>query len=196
MSDFSLTKQSPLTGYHKDFGTVTLTELSDLAVVFIATPMGGTDELARAVASAFGVALPCPGISSYSEEGRARLLGLQHDQMFVLFEHEGDQAVAAIAEKLGDAGYYTDQSDSWAMLRIAGPGSRAALERICMLDLSSDAFSVGAVARTNMEHLSVMILRDGADSFVLMSPRSSANSFLHAVNTSIVYTTSGVTRSS
>ena len=105
-----------------------------------------------------------------------------------VLEHEGDDAVAVVIEKLGTAGYYTDQSDSWVMLQIAGPGSRAALERICMLDLHSDAFPVDTVARTTMEHLGVMVLRDGEDSFLLMSARSSARSFLHAVETSIGYT--------
>jgi heterotetrameric sarcosine oxidase gamma subunit len=189
VSDFTLTAQSPLGGYKKDFEGVTLTELTDLAVVSIATPMGGRDALASAVDSAFGAALPNIGHSSHTEDGNTRFLGLQRDQMFLLFEHEGDGALAVIADKLGEVGYYTDQSDTWAILRMAGPGSRTALERICMLDLSPDVFAVGAVARSTMEHLGVMILRDDTDSFLLMSSRSSARSFLHAIETSIDYTT-------
>ena len=188
MSDLTLTAQSPLGGYKNDFDSVTLTELTELAVVSIATPSDARDELAKAVDSAFGTALPDIGYSSHTEDGNTRLLGLQRDQMFLLFEHEGNDALTVVTNKLGEVGYYTDQSDTWAILRMTGPGSRTALERICMLDLSPDAFSVGAVARTTMEHLGVIILRDDEDSFLLMSARSSANSFVHAIETSIAYT--------
>jgi sarcosine oxidase subunit gamma len=59
------------------------------------------------------------------------------------------------------------------------------LERICPIDLHPQAFAVGAVARTLMDHLNVIILREGGDTFLLMSARSSARSFWHAVETSI-----------
>ena len=68
---------------------------------------------------------------------------------------------------------------------MSGTGVRVALERICPLDLDDQAFPEGRVARTAMEHLSVIILRDGPDSFLLMSPRSSARSFRHAVELSV-----------
>ena len=56
-----------------------------------------------------------------------------------------------------------------------------------MLDLDDVPPSRKARWRApSMEHLSVIILRDGADSFLLMSPRSSARSFLHAVELSVV----------
>ena len=188
MSDFTLTAQSPLGGYTAEFDGVSLTELTDLALISIATPMGGGDNLAKSVTEAFGIALPSIGSSTISDNSKTRLLGLQREQQFLVLKHEGDNALATVAEKLGTTGYYTDQSDSWVILKIAGPGSRAALERICMLDLHSDVFAVDAVARTTMEHLSVMILREGENSFLLMSARSSARSFLHAIETSIAYT--------
>jgi sarcosine oxidase subunit gamma len=187
--DFSLKPLSPLAGYDRQFDGVTLQELTGLSLVSIAVPMGGRDELARTTESVFGVTLPDVGSSIYSEAGRIRLLGLQREQLFLSIEYQGDDAVALIKGKLGGAGYYTDQSDSWAMLRIAGHGCRRALNRICMLDLDPDSFVVGAVSRTTMEHLGVIILRDGPDSFLLLSPRSSADSFLHALETSVSNTT-------
>jgi sarcosine oxidase subunit gamma len=186
--DNSLKPQSALAGYDRQFDGVTLQELTGLSLVSIAVPMGGRDELARATESVFGVTLPDAGSSIYSEAGRIRLLGLQRDQLFLAIEYQGDDAVALTRGKLGNAGYYTDQSDSWAMLRIAGPGCRRALNRICMLNLDSNTFAIGTVSRTTMEHLAVIILRDGPDSFLLLSPRSSARSFLHAVERSIINT--------
>ena len=87
--------------------------------------------------------------------------------------------------KIADTAYLTDQSDSFAIVRIKGARSRDALERICPIDLHLDEFSVGTVTRTLMEHLGVIILREDEDAFMLMSARSSARTFWHAVQTSI-----------
>ena len=183
MADMTLTARPPLGGFAHDFGEANLAEITDHALVSLATPNGGEKALDATLKKAFKCALPAPGQSTAS--GKMRVLGLQRDQVFLFFAHDGDRAMEAVAGKLGEAGYYTDQSDSWVMLRLAGPMSRSALERICPLDLHPDVFTVGTVSRTVMEHLGTIILRDGEDSFVLMSARSSAKSFLHAVETSI-----------
>ncbi|MHA1553771.1 MAG: sarcosine oxidase subunit gamma [Alphaproteobacteria bacterium] len=186
MSDLSLTAQSPLAGYHREFERVQLFEAPDLALVSIATPQGGNEALATAVASAFGASLPTVGQSTVSSDGAIRFMGLQPDQMFALFEHVGDGAEQVIAHRIGATGYTTDQSDGWAALRLTGEAAREALARICMLDLHPDAFAINDVTRTAMEHLGTIICRDGDDSFLLLSARSSARSFLHAVETSII----------
>ena len=102
-----------------------------------------------------------------------------------MFDHPGDHAARVISNQLGEAGYYTDQTDSWVTLRVSGAKSRTALERICPIDLDPKAFSPGAVTRTVMEHHGAIILRDGQNSFVLLSARSSACSFLRAVERSV-----------
>ena len=189
MADFALTARSPLDGYERSFGTVTLAEVTGLSLVSAAVPQGGDDAFAAALAAGLGTARPATGDSTPGDRYGARLLGMQPDQLFILFEApDPDRPALTVAEALGPAAYVTDQSDSWAMLRIAGAGVRAALERICMLDLDDAAFPEGRVARTVMEHLAVIILRDGPDSFLLMSPRSSARSFLHAVEVSVANT--------
>ena len=189
MAELALTARSPLDGYERSFGTVTLAEVTGLSLVSAAVPHGGDDTLAAALAAGLGAARPATGDSAPGDRYGARLLGMQPDQLFILFEApDPDRPAESVAEALGPAAYVTDQSDSWAMLRIAGAGVRAALERICMLDLDDAAFPEGRVARTVMEHLAVIILRDGPDSFLLMSPRSSARSFLHAVEVSIANT--------
>lgn len=206
MADFALAARAPLGGYARSFGAISLAEVAGLALVSAAVPQGGDDAFAKALAAGFGAARPATGASTLGDSTLgasipgdsisgdsipgdrvgARILGMQPDQLFILFEPpDPDRAAATVAAALGPAGYVTDQSDSWAMLRIAGAGVRAALERICMLDLDDAAFPEGRVARTVMEHLAVIILRDGPDSFLLMSPRSSARSFLHAVELSI-----------
>ncbi|MDA4844472.1 sarcosine oxidase subunit gamma [Hoeflea poritis] len=179
-----LAPSSPLNGFRQEFDRLEITEITDLALVSIASPQGREAELASAVSGAYGIALPPVGSSVEADAGEPRFLGLQPGQCFALFERQDEGPVDIIARKLSDAGYYTDQSDSWAVLRVSGTRCREALERICPLDLHPQTFVTGAVARTVMEHLGVIIFRDGEDSFLLLSARSSAPSFLHAVVTS------------
>ena len=187
MADPVLVSRPPLDGYERTTGTVGVAEVTGLALVSAAVPRGGDAAFSAALADGFGAARPATGDSTRGDRHAARVLGMQPDQMFILFEApDPDRAAETVAATLGSAAYVTDQSDSWAMLRIAGSRVRAALERICPLDLHEEAFPEGRVARTVMEHLAVIILRDGADSFLMMSPRSSARSFLHAVELSVV----------
>ena len=182
MVDFSLTATSPLGGFSREFDGIQLDEVTGRAIVSIATPLDGDRGLDKALSSALGTSIP--DVGSAAASGTTHLLRLAPDQSFVIFDMPQDTPVAHMAGLLGDAGYYTDQSDSWAILSVKGTSARTALERICPLDLYDEAFPIGMVARTNMEHLAVIILRDGPDSFLMMSPTSSAASFCHAVETS------------
>ena len=185
MSEPALAPRSSLGGYQRMVGTVAIAEVAGLALVSAAVPQGGDAAFSAALAEGFGAARPAPGDSTRGDRLAARVLGMQPDQLFILFEApDPDRATETVAAALGSAAYLTDQSDSWAMLRVSGTGVRAALERICSLDLADEAFPEGRVARTVMEHLAVIVLRDGGDSFLLMSPRSSARSFLGAVELS------------
>ena len=187
MANAALVPRSPLGGYRRTIGGIALAEPAGLALVSAAVPQGGDGDFATALAEGLGAVRPATGDSTPGDRHAARILGMQPDQLFILFEPpDPDRAAGTVAAALGSAAYITDQSDSWAMLTIAGPGVRAALERICPLDLADDIFPAGRVARTVMEYLAVIVLRDGADSFLLMSPRSSARSFLHAVELSVM----------
>jgi sarcosine oxidase subunit gamma len=178
-----LTARSALGGFSRQFDGLTITEVANRAIVSIACPMDGDKALAEAVKKAFGCALPPVGQST-SGKGGVRFIGTQPGQWFAMFEFAGDDAVGEIAGKLGGKAYFTDQSDAWVMLSVSGVNCRSALERICMIDLAPESFAEGAATRTTMEHLGTLIVRDGADSFLLASARSSAKSFLHAVETS------------
>ena len=185
MSDITLTASHALDGYHKEFNGVTLSEVTDQAIVSLAVPNGGEEKLAAAFSGAYGIDLPQVGQSTTTADRKIRVLGMQRDQLFLLLDYDGDRAVSVVEDKLADAGYYTDQSDSWVCLRMSGAKCRPVLERVCMIDLDPAVFGKGACARTTMEHLGAIIVRDGEDSFLLFSPRSSAKSFLHAIETSI-----------
>ena len=178
-----LTAQTPLDGVRLEVGGTILEEVSDLAICSLAIPLDGDKDFTRALKAAFGLSVPA--VDRSVARGETRLLGLQQGQFFLLFPDEGSDPVSEIRAQLGETAYMTDQSDGWVLLRLSGPLCLAALARICPLDLDPAVFPPDAVARTLMEHLGVVILREAEASFLLMSARSSASSFLHAVETSL-----------
>ncbi|MEM9813638.1 MAG: hypothetical protein AAF913_13310, partial [Pseudomonadota bacterium] len=97
-------------------------------------------------------------------------------------EWEGEVAAA-----LDGKGYVTDQTHAWAILEVRGPGIQAAFERLVPLDLDPEMFPPGAAARTALEHMAAIVLRREAERFLLLSASSSAQSFLHAVTTTLTW---------
>ncbi|RMD94036.1 MAG: sarcosine oxidase subunit gamma [Alphaproteobacteria bacterium] len=194
MAETAFHSRSPLGGHAQSFGPVRLSEVEPLGVVALAIPLGGEAALGEAVRAAWGIALPAPGFSETGADG-LRLVRSAPDQLLALVESAqgGRPALHRIlAGELNETALATEQTDAWVALRLAGEGAvlRECLARIITLDLHPDAFAVGSAVRTRMEHLAGLVIReegDGAsDSFLLLSARSSALSFLHAVETSIV----------
>ena len=187
MVEFSLTAE-PFTGYFDQTSkNVKLREIFDMAVVSLAIPLGETLIAEKTLKSAFGMAIPDIGLSFLSNKKNVRIVRLSIDQAFVIFPRALHETGAAhyITDIVKGKFYVTDQSDVWVMFEISGKGVRRALERICTLNLGPTAFEINAAARTSMEYLGTIIIRNDKDSFLLMSASSSANSFLNAVEKSI-----------
>lgn len=184
VSDFTLTPASPLNGFAKRYGDTRISEHAGLDIVSIATPNNGHETLDALLLQKVGAGLPEAGRISRADD-TSMLLGLQSDQCFLVSESQRLQPADELKQLLGSAAYLSDQSDSWAVLEVSGPQSLKALERICPINISANVFDEHAVARTSMEHLSVIIHRHSDDGYRLYSPRSSANSFLHAVTESL-----------
>ncbi len=185
MPDMILKARPALDGYSESFDGVELHEAVGLAIVSMALPLGNEDAAKKAIKAAYAADLPAVGKSVLSKDKMVRLAMLGQDQAFAIFKHDGPDARSLVAGKIRDAAYTTDQTDVWVGLVISGPRARAALERICPLDLDPGIFATNDVARTNMEHLGTLIVRVCEDTFLMMSASSSAGSFLHAVETSI-----------
>ena len=187
----SLAPLKPLTAldhFSEEMHGISVSEVTDQAIVSMAIPKAKNDAFNKAVKKSFKVERPEIGQFTQSKTNNARFLGLQQDQMFVLFDYEGDRAVEEISTKINSTdqlAYLSDQSDSWVTLRISGDNCLDALERICPLDIHPSAFTVGSVARTSMEHMATIIIHESEGSYLLLSLRSFALSFLHAVTTSI-----------
>ena len=184
MPEYELTANRPLAGFRKAFDELRLESPETLGLISVAPPLGGEQVLADALSSSYSCSWPATGQSSQSNVDGMALLGLARDQAFLLFD-ESKTTAKSISATIGDSAYLTDQSDSWAMLKIAGQLTHSVLERTCPVDLDETAFSVGAVTRTQMEHLAVIVFREAPDEFLLLSPASSASSFLHMIQTSV-----------
>ena len=184
MADYSLVSAPPLAGTDLKFGDSRVSAPADLAIVSFALPMGGEGPAKTALKSAYGVAVPEVGQSALSKDGKARLVRASTEQGFVIFTHPTPDAESVVSKAIKGKAYTTDQTDVWCGLEVSGASFRVALERICPIDIDPDAFAEGAAARTTMEHLGTLIIRTHGDTFLLLSASSSAQSFLHAVETS------------
>ncbi len=184
-ASFKLTAEPALQNFTLDYKGVSVREVTHRALVSLAIPNDARESVEQAFLSAFKANIPAVGQSKYSEVDNTQILAMQTEQYFILFDYKDDQAVEYLKTKINDVSYLCDQSDSWVMLNVSGELSRTALERICPIDLHPESFPEGSVSRTAMEHLAVIIFHQQENNFLLMSPRSSARSFLHAITQSI-----------
>jgi len=76
----------------------------------------------------------------------------------------------------------TDQSGGWAALRVAGAGAAQALMRLIPLDL--DAMTPGQAARTPLNHMQMVLMRDD-QGFLLLVFRSMARTAWHEIETAM-----------
>lgn len=181
----SLTALPALGGHDETFGEVRIEERTGLGIVGAAVPLGEEKPFAAALRKGYGLDLPEVGHSDEANGIRAAML--QPGQLWIIVPDGADDAFAAARAAFEEKAWLVDQSDAWAALRVSGSQAAVhrALERICMLDLAT--FADGAVTRTSMEHLGVVLLREGG-AYTLMSARSSAMSLLHALTLSARHT--------
>lgn len=178
-----LSPTSPLNGYDQTLGDMRLRELTELDLTALAIPQNGMTKLKTAIKSAIGLSMPNAMKSTVNSN--ARLLMTQPDQLFAITIRRNSKI--SIGQAVGDTAYVTDQTDAWVVLELSGKSARAALERICQIDLHPDTFKKNQMARTTLEHMGAIVIRTDKDTFLLMSASSSAKSFLHAVEQSAVH---------
>jgi len=184
VSDYELLPESPLGGVEIELDGFNITEVTDKSLVMVALPREKFKDVESSIDKSCGLKLPEMECSTESKDSSITLWRLQKNQVLAYFTYEGNDAESHLSSRLSAPAYYTDQSDTWAMIRVNGNRSREVLERICPIDLSPEVFSVGSVSRTVMEHIGTIIFRDGDDSYVLLTMRSFGRSMLHAIEVS------------
>ena len=184
VSDYELLPESPLGDVEIEMDGFNIAEVTDKSLVMVALPREKFSEVESLIDKSCGLKLPEMECSTHSKDSSITLWRLQKNQVLAYFTYEGNDAEAHLSSRLSAPAYYTDQSDTWAMIRVSGQRTRAVLERICPIDISPEAFPVGGVSRTIMEHIGTIIFRDGDDSYVLLTMRSFGRSMLHAIEVS------------
>ena len=186
MADFSLKAAPVLGGLDLNIGQCKLVERTDIALISAAVPLDGRTALEARLKTEWNLDTPSPATSTHA--GPMRAIPMTADQMMLAFEPGPTLTEASVHAALDSDAYTTTQTDAWVILELSGAGATTALERICPVELDAEAFPVNGAARTTIEHLGVLIVRLGTDCFLLLSARSSAQSFLHAVEISCDWT--------
>lgn len=186
MSNYILEKQSPLDGFEKKYEGFKLAEIKDKSLVMIAIPENKKTQIASAIKDSSGLTIPEMTKSTKSSDGTITLWRLQKNQVFAYYDYENHNAEESIKERLkAEDAYYTDQSDTWAIIHLSGQRSNEALERICPINLDPKVFTKGNVVRTSMEHIASIVYKEDENSYLILVMRSFAKSMLHALEVSI-----------
>lgn len=169
-----LIAKSPLSGFEPvSAGGMVLTE-ADLGPLVLLAPWNGRAGEAAALLGLEG--LPPPNrIAALPGGGRIAFWGRG---AWLLIGAGPPEAVAAHAA-------VTDLSDGWACLRLEGPGAAEALARLVPIDLRPAAFGEGAMARTQLFHMTCGLLRAGPEAFEILVFRSMARTAWHDLSVAL-----------
>lgn len=137
----------------------------------------------RKVEEVCGLSLPSgPRRTTF---GRMAALGIG-TRTWLFMEDEGAPGFARrLRTGLGSTAAVSDQSDAYAVIRIAGACARAVLGKGLPVDLHPRAFDTTHVAVTLCSHVGVTVWQpDDAPTFEIAFSRSYAASFMHWLKTS------------
>lgn len=189
MARQTLNAVTALGDYSFNLDGITLTEKANMRLLSIGFSPSDSSRVADALSATLSLELPATGSRSIAQlsdsantdsAGRT-LLGLQREQLWLLSSSHDEKSVPSHVGSADAPIWITDQSDAWVVLDVSGSRSSEVLERLCPLDLNSENFTDTSVARTAFEHMSVIILKISETQFYLLTPRSSVQSFAHAV---------------
>ena len=172
-----LTPTLPLDGFNKAWTGFIIKEHYVGELVSLACILDQETNFAKAFKKAFGKALPKPNQMIKCKGGFAMWSG--QGQYLLMLNGENIHADIDIADKLGGAAYATLQSDGWASFDVNGDKVFDVLERFIPLDIRRAAKHYAT--RTSAHHIAVIILKYSETKIQLLTPRSSAQSFLESL---------------
>ena len=183
MADFKLRPRRPFSGFTQSAADVFIEELQ-ANVVSLSVPNNSDAKFAKVIKAEFGAKLPQPNTSTLAKDRSARVVWSTPGQYLMY----GDTDIAERCfTALQGAAYMTDQSHATVAVRITGNGVWAVLERLSTVDTHKDIFAIDNVTRIAIDHVSITILRESENAFILSSPSSSAGSFLNVITTTLDY---------
>lgn len=136
------------------------------------SPFPGQEKTVAKALKAIGLSFPKP--NTWAEKAGQRIVWTGRDQAFLIGAEVPPDLPAAI----------TDQSDGWVTLTLSGPQARAVLSRLVPLDLR--AMTSGDAARSALNHMPLILIVEGPDSFALMTFRSMARTAWHELSETLL----------
>lgn len=174
---FKLTPTLPLSSVEKYWTDFSITEHYVGELVSLACVLDQEAAFTKAFKKAFGTAPPEPNHLAEIKGGFAMWSG--QGQYMLLLNSENIHTDNEVAAKLGGTAYATLQTDGWASLDIKGSRVFDVLERFIPLDLRSAP--INYAARTSAHHIAVIVVKFSDIEIQLLTPRSSAQSFLEGL---------------
>ena len=144
MSDYELLPESPLGGVEIELDGFNITEVTDKSLVMVALPREKFKDVESSIDKSCGLKLPEMECSTESKDSSITLWRLQKNQVLAYFTYEGNDAESHLSSRLSAPAYYTDQSDTWAMIRVSGNRSRESLREFVRLILVPRYFQLEA----------------------------------------------------
>lgn len=171
----------PLEGYAREWDTLALKEHYVGEMVSLAVSHGNSAAFSKVFKTTFGKAPPKASKLVTLKNGFAMLSGA--DQYLILLAGENNNADKELSQSFTDTAYATLQTDGWASLKLTGPQVYDVLERFTALDLRNAPTQYAA--RTMAHHMAIIVMKSSETEFQLLTPRSSAHSFLEALTHTI-----------
>lgn len=142
--------------------------LDDPGPLTLVAPFPGQDQAVAAALESLGLHFPAPGEISARNDVRLVWSGRGQAMLMGAAAPDGLQGAAAVA----------DQTDGWATFTLTGPRASDVLSRLVGLDLRPASFPSGHSARSALNHMPLLLIReeapDGTDRFLILTFRSMA----------------------
>lgn len=172
----ALGAREPATVTH---GPLTITERTDVALASVAARKGRMADLVKAAQNA---GVPLPGPASYQSGAPYSAFWVAPEMWLVEAPFASQELIADLLKAaLGDGASITEQTDAWVAFDLNAADLSPVLERLCNVDFRTVPQSYAT--RTVMEHLGVYLIKHGLGAARIYGPRSSAESLLHALET-------------
>ncbi|WP_409432998.1 sarcosine oxidase subunit gamma [Litorimonas sp. RW-G-Af-16] len=181
-----LTAKPPLSHVSQSWGSTQLVEHGNGELISLACPLGSETTFATRFKKRFKATPPAPNELINCVGGRAFWTG--QGQYMISLDADDILADTRMSDHFGDHGYATLQTDGWTALTLTSSLAYNILERFTPLDLRSAPAMFAT--RSTAHHMAVIVLKFSDTEFRLLSPRSSAQSFLDALTHTIENTLS------
>lgn len=158
-------------------GTVTCTEVPDVALASVAARLGKESQTRTALKKT--IKADAPDVSRFAG-GDVMAFWAGPDQWMIeapFGSHEDIAARLKTACKTNAS--VVEQTDAWTRFDVTGSDVLGVMELLC--NVNSRAMDMGVCNRCSIHHLGCFVLRRDPETFSMYGPRASAGSLHHAI---------------